>query len=219
MKRTWIAIGSAALGGTVIVAACAFPEVTFSAGDASPETSTPEAGDGGEDAPADVAVEAEKLDAAVTDAQMAIDAESCQPTTCDCDEDGFVDFNKRAACDAGTADAASLDCDDLVKGRNPNVKDFQTITTPTTDGGRPPVGDWNCDGKTELAFDTNLECIGTLGSCASSKSTKSPNGGASEGFVGNIGCGQSGPYYKCQAPTLGDCKAVLAENNKPQGCK
>lgn len=215
MKRSVLAIGLVTVVGTIVAAACAFPDVTFSAGDASAsETGTPDTGtDGPEDAGFDVAVEAESIDASIGDAQMAIDAASCMVDNCDCDEDGFFDIKKKATCDAGTADAAAYDCDDLVRGRNPGVTTLTPADTPDT--GPPPVGDWNCDGKVDLVGKTNLSCKGTLGSCVGSTSDQ---GAATEGFVGNPGCGQAAPYYKCQAPTLGQCAAILSET-KTQGCK
>ncbi len=217
MKRSFLAIGFAFVGGTIVAAACAFPDVTFSAGDAStPETGTPDTGaDTGADGGDDSAV-APELEAS-TDSGT-IDAESCLADTCDCDGDKALDFNKRAICDAGTADAAAYDCDDLVAARRPGA-DFQTVSTPATDGGRPPAGDWNCDGKLELYYDTNLKCGGTLGcQTAASTSTKFPSGGALEGFIGDIKCGDKATLYRCVTNGITcETKEVAAE--RTQGCK
>lgn len=212
MKRSFLAIGGAFVGGAIVAVACAFPDVTFSAGDASPPETGADAGpDGGEDSA--VAPELDGSGDAGT-----IDAESCLADTCDCDGDKALDFNKRAICDAGTADAAAYDCDDLVAARRPGA-DFQTISTPTTDGGRPPAGDWNCDGKLELYYDTNLKCGGALGcQAAASTSTKFPSGGATEGFIGDIKCGEKGTLYKCVTNGI-MCETKEAATERTQGCR
>lgn len=217
MKRSFLAIGVTTVVGLIVGAACAFPDVTFSAEDASttPETSTESGVDGGIDADFDSAPPPE-LEAS-TDA-ATVDAESCLAETCDCDGDNFKDYNKRntLGCDAGF-DAAAYDCDDLVGARKPGA-DFQTVTTPTTDASRPPAGDWNCDGKLELYYDTNLNCTG-LGTCAGSTSTKFPSGGATEGFLSGVACGAKGNLFKCVAATLQPCQAIEIQKDALQGCK
>jgi len=155
--------------------------------DASEETEQPgtetdaEPGGGGDDAgtidDASV-VDAPDYDALIVDDPgEPVDASGC--TSCDCDGDGFP---RKGCGDAG--EGVPTDCNDDDTRYRPN----QGFVTARPEPGRS--GDWNCDGRVEKLYPTNVKCsLLALTGC---------NG--SHGFEGDPGCGEEGKFIHCKAP-------------------
>lgn len=113
----------------------------------------------------------------VEDAGARIDASGC--TSCDCDNDGFL----RTGCGDAGEDAAT-DCNDDDTRYRPNQGFVSALPEP----GRS--GDWNCDGKIEKVYPTNVKCsLISLTSCA-----------GAHGFEGDPGCGEEGKFIHCESP-------------------
>jgi hypothetical protein len=202
-RRTVLFLAASSLGAAAIVAACTFPEVTFApdvvGGDAAGGSSN-DSGDTGDAPAADASGDAAILEAATRDeASAPIPDGSCLATDCDCDKD----LAPRAQCDAGASSGKAVDCDDLDPLRRPNAP----LTGEVPPAGQVPAGDWDCDGKVEKAYPTNLKCTKTLtGACT---------GG--QGFKSDPGCGELADYFRCQASGL-TCAAVYIDSRK-QLCK
>jgi hypothetical protein len=186
--------------GVACLAACGFPDVTFSStsvlaegGPATDAAGGEPGGDGSEeaasseaaplDAPGDVAPEAASHDASV-------DA----PPSCDEDGDGYL---------AMTAACHGTDCCDTDRNANPGQKQF--FTTADACGSF----DYDCDGQLETEYGANLTCTGTgLTGC---------KGGP--GFIGDPACGTMGPWAAgCQGSGVLACQPA-ATTSQVQGCR
>jgi hypothetical protein len=210
--------GAHSLGfAALTVAACTFPGVTYApadggvdAGDAATgmdvtpgEDAPPEAS--GDDAtePPDGSSEAGSSEASMPDVEASVPdvLEATVVETgpdappCDQDQDGYL---AKGSCGGN-------DCDDLDRNTNPGVTAFQTAMPPST---QPIAGDWNCDGRVQKQYPTNLACSGNgvLG-CT---------GG--NGFILDPGCGGAGPFGTCESSGgLAPCMPV-STSNEAQGC-
>ncbi len=161
--------------------------------DAAPDASFDDAGaspDAAPDAPpGDAAGDAPPGDAAAHDA--AVDAPpSLDGGDCDMDKDGY----KAAGGSCGGNDCCDTD---------PNANPGQTMYFPAADG----CGsfDFNCDGKLETEFLTNVTCGFSGFTCA---------GGP--GFASNPACGTSAPYESCGVSGF-SCVAMPGTNTT-QAC-
>jgi hypothetical protein len=112
------------------------------------------------------------------------------------DQDGYIAKNQSCGGD---------DCDDLDKRTNPGVMTWVTDVPPAT---QPLRGDWNCDGRVDKQYATNLTCSGNgLIGCA---------GGS--GFLSDPGCGGTGPFGTCESSGgLAPCMPV-STSSQTQGC-
>jgi hypothetical protein len=158
--------------------ACTFPDVEFAqAGDGGHVESSvpgtdgepPDVADGGDptDAPSDAP--GSQVEAAVPEEGGVVEPGKCIGLDpCDCDNDSFK--SREAGCGGN-------DCNDL----NTNVRPNQTYVAAKSE---PPVnGDWNCDGKVEKQYDSNLGCSLGLG--------------GREGFENDPPCGSESDLYRC----------------------
>jgi hypothetical protein len=217
VKRRLISLAVAGL-----FAACGFPQLTYTDGAGDGGLDAPPGGDaladgtssggdtgpggdgsgngdvlGASDGEADEGSDATSDGSSADTSQDAIDE---QPTDtgadaldCDQDKDGY-----RAA----TAQCGGNDCCDNDALAHPNETLF--YTTADNCGSF----DYNCDGSIETEYTFDLTCSGTpaLG-C---------KGGS--GFIGDPGCGVSGPYGTCQANgSLTTCSAGSISTDE-QGC-
>jgi len=149
------------------------------------------------------------LDAAVPDAEIfdarvledageKVDASGCQPTDCDCDDDGYNDLTKAGCADAGGPN----DCDDTDTRTHPN-QDF--VSEP---GEAPRNGDWNCVNGVEKLYPTGVSCgLLALGACA-----------GVQGFSGDPACGVEGAYTGCKVQAGLFCVAAPTSPRK-QACR
>lgn len=185
-----------------IGAACTFPDVEFAPtgggiGEAGADGS--EEGSADSSSGADASSDAALIEAATrTDASENVDAAGC--TTCDCDTDGFKE--RDGGCEGGPG--AVYDCDDGDRDIRPTqtfVDDFHWTSV------HPVPFDWNCDGKVDKAYPTNLKCGGTvLTGCT---------GG--QGFKGDPTCGTGEDYFECKGVN-GLCAAAKVDTRN-QICK
>lgn len=220
MERRSKMLLATALGATIVVVACSFPDVTYRSDDgdagseadtgASEEDTGTDAEPGVEDSGPDG--EPPLIEAGLpTDGSIIEDASACEGDDaglrlCDCDEDGWI----IKGCDAGSTsgkkgnDKDGWDCDDHNRDINPR-SDFKAV--PMADGG----WDWNCSGKVEKAYPDGYKCAegllcGTLGT---------------NGFSPDMPCGGQGTVYACVAAAILDltCKNNTQTTSGVQGCR
>ncbi len=133
-------------------------------------------------------------DAATVDDKATMDEPeaAADAPTCDADNDKW----------AAQGSCGGLDCDDNDPNANPGVTQFLTLPpTPKTQG------DWNCDGRVDKRFKTNVSCgLLDLGSCDNTF-----------GFTGDPVCGNAGPFVQCKASGLLCGQGTLTTN--VQGCR
>lgn len=198
-------MGSRALAGALGVAclaACGFPDVGFAspveaeAGVAS-EAAGGDVGPGGGDGGDAASVEAAPRDApgdVEPEGAPAGDAVADGPPSCDEDGDGYL---------ATGATGAGTDCCDTDRNANPGQKQFFTVADACNSF------DYDCDGKLEPEYATNLACTGTgLTGC---------KGGP--GFIGDPACGTTGPWASsCQGLGALACQPG-ATTSQAQGCR
>jgi hypothetical protein len=191
-----------AVVGLALLVSCSFPDVELAAAG--------EAGGGGEGGTGEASAEGSAdsssgTDAALveattrTDAETKIDAAGC--TSCDCDKDGF--FPLGSGCDGGPGPVPDCDdADELIKPTQTFVDEFRWTSL------HPIAFDWNCDGKVDRAYATNLNCGGlVLTGCT---------GGT--GFKGaGPGCGSPDDYFECKGVN-GVCAAAKVDTRN-QLCK
>ncbi len=203
-----------ALGVLAAMPACGFPSLNYEdgatgdaaadgrpQGDSASPLDAPVEADGSLDGPADDATSEVGADAIEETpvAEASVDARADAPSgedsgnPCDRDGDGYP---AQGAC-GGT------DCCDTDSSANPGVKSTAWFTKMPDQCGN---WDYNCDGKVEEEFPVTLTC----GGLAATGCT----GGS--GFMGDPGCGSTGPVYACSPNGLG-CKAALT-GSAPQGC-
>jgi hypothetical protein len=206
-RRRTRALLVAAMGATglALFVACSFPDATFSDSDGSSplpgdentsaEGSTTSEAAAERDASEDVSMDVHVLiDGGDPDALIVkddagkVDASGC--TTCDCDNDGFLNTTKMGC---NTADAGPNDCDD------------NDMRTHPTQGFRPEKaepprnGDWNCSNAVEPFYKPNLKCTALA-----------PGSGCDSafGFEDAPACGEDGSFVQCK--TVGGILGVLA---------
>jgi hypothetical protein len=121
---------------------------------------------------------------------VLVDPTACDDP-CDCDEDGLRSSD--ASCPA-----PGRDCEDL----DPFVPHDGFVADMPVSG---QSGDWDCSGKVEKQYTSNLSCGRLLGDC---------NG---EGFSGDPSCGESGEFVVC-AKSTGGC-VVRGTEIRTQGCR
>jgi len=185
----------------LVVAACSFPDVTYSNAmdgsgtDATSQDGSSEAGgDGTADGPGEIGSDERTSDAPADVADEHPFEAAADSPVCDEDQDG--DPAKGAAC-------GSTDCDDHDARAYFGEPNFLTYPpTPTTGG------DWNCDGVVTAEFSTSFSCgLVNLGSC-----------GSAAGFTDAPGCGQtSSNFVTCKK--AGVLCAVDTTTTNIQGCK
>lgn len=196
----------------VVVAACAFPDVTFGPGPDSNEAGTSDANAPERDAGRDVVggdVDTGDVDTGdvVTrnEASAVVDAGACEAGKphCDCDNDGYGDIH--CDVDASVLGLKLDDCDDLDPVRHPDQGFVAEVPPPGRDG------DWNCDGVVDRSPGNDLKCGGSgLGGCT---------GGS--GFVNAPSCGEKADFYSCepQANALAQCIQKPTGSTPVQLCR
>jgi hypothetical protein len=197
-RGAWIALATA-LPAVVIPVSCGFPEVEFR---------DRNEGGSGEGGSSESSTDGPSGDAAIVEGSVRDDSTArvpdgtCVPTDCDCDKDLF----RSDKCDAaGTPDGTKFDCDDLDPLRKPDAR----LTGEVPPQGQVPYGDWNCDGKPETAYETNIKCAYALTTCT---------GGS--GYKNNPPCGTAADYFECRdlGALTGGCAAVKLDS-RTQLCK
>lgn len=224
MERRSKMVLATSLGVTAVVVACSFPDVTFRTDDddAGSEADTSLVDTGIADTGAVDEPDADVLDAGEpppileagfpTEGGIVEDASECEGEDagirrCDCDQDGWIDENKKD-CDAGPdsglrgSDTLGWDCDDHDFDVKPKAE-FKAVPRP--DGN----WDWDCNGKTEKSYPDGYKCVG---------------GGAlgcptAVGFKENKACGEQGTTYRCVANTLLSCGDQVHEVSAIQQCR
>jgi hypothetical protein len=194
-RRLAFVLASMSVCGIALVASCSFPDVQFA-------TSSEGGGGGGggegglegsTDSPlGEASSDAAMIEAAVrSDADTKVDAAGCK--SCDCDNDTFL-ARVDGGCEGGPG--AVYDCDDTDKFINPDQTWVGDVKWPSD---YQVIYDWNCNGKVEKAYPTNLKCAYNLTTCT---------GG--QGYKGDPGCGTSEDYFECQdkGALTGGCVAV-----------
>jgi hypothetical protein len=200
-----MSIGRRSLAEALAVAAvvaCGFPDVTYSNpngapeggsaasdaaegedGRAPPSDAMPGDGEGGTDGHS-------ASDAPYQDAAM----DSAGPLDCDRDGDGY---QARGSPCNGT------DCCDTDPNANPGQTQFFTVADSCGSF------DYDCDGKLETEYATDIACTGTgLTGC---------KGGP--GFVGDPACGTPGPWASgCQGSGALACQPD-STTSQAQGCQ
>jgi hypothetical protein len=208
-RRAFVALFGALALGFGLLAACSFPDVTFTAGPGTGnEGGNPDGGDGGTDASEDarILVDGADPDALIEkDSGKKVDAAGCDPSDCDCDKDGFRNTQK-AGCEGG-----ANDCDDNDTRAQPNKGYLLDLAE------EPVFGDWNCANGVEPLYPENFDCT-----TRAPGATTCDNAG---GFTGTVGCGKFGTLVKCKTvpePVLGLTKICVGGTPQPntqQACK
>lgn len=222
MERRSKMLLATALGATIVVVACSFPDVTYRSDDGD-AGSTVDAGAPEEDTGTDAAPGIEDSGGADSDAPALIeaglptdggiieDASECEGEDaglrrCDCDGDDWL----IKGCDAGPnsgkkgSDKDGWDCDDLDFDVNPD-SDFKAV--PMRDGG----WDWNCSGNVEKSYPDGYVC-----KSSNCKST------GKNGFEMNQPCGAKGSVHACTSLLdlgLLSCKDTVQLVDAVQGCR
>ena len=183
------------------VAACGFPDVTYANPAGAPEgdSGTSDAAGGGDSSDAmsvDGANDGRATDGPEDVAMDSVshDAPAEGPPSCDQDGDGYM---------ARGSPCNGTDCCDTDPNANPGQAQFFVVA----DG----CGsfDYNCDGKLETEYTTDIACTGTpLTGC---------KGGP--GFVGDPACGTTGPWASaCQGSGALGCQPD-STTTQTQGCQ
>jgi hypothetical protein len=180
----------------LLVAACTFPDVTYSTppdggGDVGPGDGTT-GNEGGDDASIDVSED--RVADVVSDRafEAAPDADPC-----DKDGDGFLDAKNKAQC-GSTAD----DCCDTDFDAHPKQSGWYTVQDHCNSF------DYNCDGTLQGEYAINVACTGggALG-CS-----------GTAGFMADPGCGGSGEFYSSCVPTGLTTCGFTSTQTTTQGC-
>jgi hypothetical protein len=193
----------------LFLGACAFPDVTYDAGEgpieASPvETSVgdvaPPSGDSGmgsdvatgRDSTTDIP-ETSTFDAPLPPADAYVFEASPDAPACDQDQDTFLAIG--GSC-GGT------DCDDEDPRAYPNEPNYLTAVPRAT-----TMGDWNCNHVIEKLYPTKVDCSTSIGSCDSVS-----------GFTDDPACGTAGTFVQCMTMNVIFC-VVGASSMQVQACK
>jgi hypothetical protein len=177
----------------LILGACTFPGVTYTA-DGPPDAFSPPESSVGDDSPAsgEDGMASEAGDVAPKDGPT--DAPGTETSTCDQDQDGFMAIG-------GTC--GGQDCDDDDPRAYPGEPNYLTALPRAT----TMYGDWNCNHVVEKLFPTNVDCTKAITNCTSVS-----------GFTGDPGCGTAGPFVQCMTMNVIFCVAG-ATSMQVQACK
>jgi hypothetical protein len=183
----------------VAAAACTFPSVTYAPSDAGGEGDVFADSSSGSPQDAPASNEAGPLEGSSdtsspdTVQDVAADDNFVPPpdaTSCDQDGDGYI---AEGACGGN-------DCCDTDPSANPGQVTF------FTSADHCGSFDYNCNGRIDYEYPTNLSCSGTSFNCM---------GGS--GFTGAPACGSLAPFCTCSPSGLG-CAASCGMSTQ-QGCR
>lgn len=219
MNRRRVLLAGLFFGPLAVVAACSFPDVSFSdttdgglgadspTNDGSNPADTGSSGNAGDGSNVNYSDGSIGVDDSGADAAQ-IDTTGCN--TCDCDFDGYKDID--CGIDGSLLDGSLKpgDCDDGNQARHPDAAPQQV---PTTNG------DWNCDGHvTKFPQDGVTTCpvnhdpILNTTSCPAVDAV----------FYVGVGCGQTAEVYSCSAstPLFGNCPTPTdTHSTTPETCQ
>ncbi len=216
MERRSKMLLATALGATIVVVACSFPDVTYRSddGDAGSEGDTgaseedtgtePDADSGVEDSGTIPDGEALIEAGFPSEGGVVEDAAACEAglRMCDCDEDNWLVKDCDAGPDSGKKgnDKDGWDCDDHNRDVNPE-SGYKAVARP--DGS----WDWNCDGNVEKAYE-GYSC--PAAACKS----------GAVGYKDDVQCGKPGTVYQCTGvANLLLCSESERSQNEIRNCK
>ncbi len=203
-----------AAAAVLVVAACTFPEVTYSSLAPPVDASSSDGSSGGVEAPmgSEGGDEDSRTDATVDvttrEASGAGDAPpppadahdefvfeaSADAPACDQDQDGYAAI--AGMCGGG-------DCDDMDPRAYPGEPNYLTALPRAT----TMFGDWNCNHVVEKQFPINVTCNALAIGCSSMS-----------GFTGDPDCGTAGTFVQCVATNWGLC-GMGPSSTQVQACK
>jgi hypothetical protein len=196
-----------AIASTLILGACAFPDVTYINGAAPDGTSpfesstgpdSPATGEGGDASPEmDSTTDSPGRETSTTDAPPPADAyvfeAAADAPPCDQDEDGYLAIGS----------CGGNDCDD----HDPRAYPMEPNYLTALPSAATMYGDWNCNHVVEKLFPSKVNCTTALGTCDQVI-----------GFTGDPGCGTAGTFVQCMTMNVVFC-VVGASSTQLQACK
>lgn len=222
-RRKVLAAAAFAAPLIVVVAACSFPEVTFSTGqpvnqdggvDGSTTTSSSSGSTENDGSipivlPDGNVIGDEVIDV-TPDSGVVVDAAGCD-AKCDCDNDGYLKIGCSQLTPADDPDAGKAgggDCLDTDSNVHPGITKY-VKSKPTP----PNQGDWNCINGVERSIPQVKanQCTGAppVTGCA---------GPGGEVAASPTGCGELADFYECKATATLTCEYQFLEQ-RIQNCK